>query len=217
MKGNNLQRIVGGGLAALLAGAVIVSGAEAAAEDPATARDDTWISVSGTVVSTTPHSFRLDHGDGIITVEMDDFDLDADGRALMANDEVVVYGRVDHDLFEKKTIEASSVYVDNLNTHFYASAADEEDFDVWTVAVPVHVGRMEVTGTVTSTIGREFTIDTGASRVQVDTMDLYFNPMDEDGYLQIEVGDRVKVGGDIDTSFFDETELSADWIIELED
>lgn len=46
------------------------------------------------------------------------------------------------DLFEKKTIEAGSVYVENLRTAFYANAQDEEDPTAWTVVVtPIVVGR----------------------------------------------------------------------------
>lgn len=196
---------------------VLSSPGAADAADPKKMSDQSWISLSGTIVSTTPSTFKLDYGDGMITVEMDDFDPWPDGRALMENDEVIVYGEVDDDLYEKKTIEASSVYVENLNTHFYANSADEEDFTAWTVRVPVQVGQLELTGTVTSVIGREFTIATGTSMIQVDTMDLAYNPMDDEGFLEIDVGDRVKVGGEIDVSYFDDTELSADWIIELED
>jgi hypothetical protein len=46
--------------------------------------------VSGTVVSAKPDSFRLDYGDGVITVEMDDFDFYAEGYGLLPNDQVIV-------------------------------------------------------------------------------------------------------------------------------
>ena len=39
---------------------------------------------------------------------------------------MTVYGRVDDDLYETTTIEASSIYDQDLGTYFYASAADEE-------------------------------------------------------------------------------------------
>lgn len=209
---------------ALVAGSLAISSPARAQDDSEKKREvevapnRAWVSVSGTIVSTTPESFRLDYGDGIILVEMDDFDAYADGRPLMADDEVIVYGRIDDDLFEKRKIEASSVYVENLNTHFYANAADEEDY-VGTYAVddPIVPGRLELTGTVTSVIGREFTIDTGTKKVQVDTAGLPYDPMDDAGFLRIEKGDKVKVGGKIDVSFIDDTELSADWIVELRD
>jgi uncharacterized protein YdeI (BOF family) len=209
----------------LLAGGLTPLSTSAAAKDDGgedeamveTARDDTWVSVSGRVVTTTPESFKLDYGDGKITVEMDDFDFYGEANSLMSQDKVVVRGVVDDDMFERRTIEASSVYVEGLQTYFYANPADEEDFAAWSVVTPVEVGDIEFTGTVTSVTGREFTVDSGTSEVQVDTVALGYDPLDDDGYLQIETGDRVKVGGEFDAAVFDETELSADWIIELDD
>lgn len=203
---------------AVLAGALALAAGptRALAQEAETAPDDSWVSVSGTVVSTTPSAFRLDHGTGLITVEMDDFDFFGEGRGLMVNDQVVVYGRVDDDLFERRTIEASSVYVESLGTHFYASALDEEDFGRWTVAVPIEVGLVEVTGTVTAVTGRELTISTGATSIQVDTNALTYDPLDDRGYQQIDIGDRVKVSGQMEGGIIDDRELEADWIINYE-
>lgn len=198
-------------------GACLAGSSGYAAKSPEKATDESWISLSGKVVSTTPTYFTLDYGDGEIGVEMDDFDFYGEGRALMTGDRVVVRGRVDHDAFEKKTIEAASVFVRGLQTHFYASPVDEEDFAAWTISHPIMVGEVEVTGEVTSTTGREFTVAADDAAVQVDTIRLGYDPMDDEGFQKIEVGDRVKVGGDIDTSLFDDTELSADWIVKLED
>ena len=205
-------------LAALPVFALAAPAIGATEPKPEAAPDDTWLTIEGTVVRAMPEAFLLDYGQGVMTVEMDDFDFYGEGRNLMENDEVTVYGRVDDDLLEKRTIEASSVYVENLNTTFFASAVDEEDYAAMAIAPTVDVDNAyEVTGTVTSVSGREFMIDTGPSRIQVDTMALGYNPMDEDGFLEVEVGDRVKVGGVIDDDLFDEAELSANWIMELRD
>lgn len=201
--------------AALMAPTLVTTTALAA--DPAEATDDTWITVSGTVVSSTPDSFRLDHGSGVITVEMDDFDSYADGYAIFDNDEVVVHGKVDHDLFEKKTIEASSVFVENLGTYFYASALDDEAFNDWTVSLPVILGQVEVTGTVTEVKGTEVMVDVGPRQVQVDTAALGYDPLDDSGFLKIEKGDRIKAAGHIDNDVFERREVMADWIVELQD
>ncbi len=191
--------------------------ANALAQDPKNAGDDSWISLSGTIVAANADSFRLDHGSGVITVEMDDFDFYPEGYKLLENDKVVVSGIVDDDLFEKKTIEASTVFVENLGTHFYANPADEEDFASWTVSVPVVLEQVEVTGKITAVEGREMTLDSGKTAIRVDTKQLGFNPMDDKGFLKLEKGDRVKVGGDIDPELFGKHEVSANWIIELND
>lgn len=61
----------------------------------------------------------------LITVEMDDWDWYAEGAALSEGDRVTVYGFIDDDFYELRSIEASSVYVDDFNTFFYASGLDE--------------------------------------------------------------------------------------------
>ncbi|MDZ7782331.1 MAG: hypothetical protein U5K56_05075 [Halioglobus sp.] len=70
---------------------------------------------------------ELDYGQGNITVEMDDSDRDADGYKLIEGDRITVSGVVDDDFYESTKIEAASVYVEELGTHFYASSIDEED------------------------------------------------------------------------------------------
>lgn len=184
------------------------------AQEPYEKPDASWISISGTVDAVTSDSFTLDYGEGIITVEMDDGDRDADAYKLARGDEVTVNGMIDDDLFETTTIEASSVYVENINTYFYASAIDEEDTFV-TVTTPVVISETVVQGTVTEVGGEEFTLDTGNRRLTVEVDELPTNPLDEIGYQQIEVGDRVSVAGDIDDDFFEGQELVADSVVTL--
>ena len=186
----------------------------AEAQDPYTAADDTWISLSGTVESVAPDAFMLDYGEGVVTVEMDDWDADADAYKVSMGDRVTVNGMVDDDLFETTTIEASSVYVDNLNTYFYASAADEEDTFVNVTSPPV-VSATVVQGIVTEVNDEEFTIDTGLREILVETDEMYYDPLDDEGFKQIDIGDRVSVTGNIDDDFFEGRELVASSITTL--
>jgi uncharacterized protein YdeI (BOF family) len=188
------------------------------AADPYERPDDTWISLSGTVEEVSADSFTLDYGKGIVTVEMDDGDRDADAYKLMQGDKVTVTGKVDDDLFETTTIEASSVYVENIGTYFYASALDEEDVDTFvTVTVPVVISSVVVQGTVTKVDDDEFTVDTGAREVRVDVDQMAYNPLDDEGYQKIEVGDRVSVTGHMDDDLFEGRELMADSVVTLSD
>lgn len=179
--------------------------------------------MSGTVTSSTPSSFVLDYGEGLVTVEMDDWDWYGDAYGILPEDEVTVYGYVDDDLYETTSIEASSVWVEDLNTYFYASGADEEG--VGEVKYYPYISTVwydydyTVTGKVTSvneTI-REFTIDTGTREISVDTLRLGYNPLDDEGFLKIEEGDRVTVYGDLDLDAFDEREISAEALVKLQD
>jgi uncharacterized protein YdeI (BOF family) len=186
----------------------------AMAEDPYMEPDDSWISLSGTVTAVTPDAFTLDYGKGMITVEMDDGDRDADAYKLIEGDKVTVNGIIDDDLFETRTIEASSVYVEKLDTYFYASAADEEDTFV-TYWSPVVVSRTVVQGTVTEVNDEEFVLNTGARMVTVEVDEMTYDPLDDEGYQKVDVGDRVSVTGTMDYDLFEGRELVADSLVIL--
>lgn len=189
------------------------------AVDPYAKPDNSWISISGTVAAPKSDRFMLDYGDGVITVEMDDWDAYGDAYGLMEGDHVTVYGRVDDDLYENASIEAGSVYVEDLNTYYYASSDDEEDAVVWSVSTPVVLNRAIVRGTVTSVapVVGQFTIDTDKQQLTVDTSEMSYNPLDDIGYQQIDVGDRVSVSCTIDHNFFDQRELVASTLVTLND
>lgn len=188
-------------------------------ENPKTLPDDTWISLSGTVTSTTADTFRLDYGDGMITVEMDDWDAWGDTFPLMDGDKVTVYGEVDENLYVRDTIEAASVYVDDLNSFFYASPADEEEIGIWAVDTVADVGDVSYVGTVQSVdpMTDSFTIDTGKQELTVDVDALLYDPLDDEGFQKIEVGDVVSVEGTLDEDFFTNNDLVADSIVTLVD
>lgn len=182
--------------------------------------DESWISISGTAVSTKPSSFILDYGKGVITVEMDDWNWYKEGRLILEGDKVTVYGKIDDDLLETAKIEASSVYVEDLGTYFYASSADEEyndNYDYWGTYGPISPGKAVVRGTVTGVDGREFTIDTGLKKITVDTDNMIYNPVDKTGYQQIDKGDYVAVIGHMDYDFWEKRELKADSVTTLLD
>lgn len=215
-------------LAAIAAMAIgLFAGAETvqAADDnpnPYLKADESWISISGTAVDVDDESFTLDYGEGTVTVEMDDWGWDNEDEtgAMLEGDKVTVYGEVDDDLYETTTIEASSVYVEPLGTYYYASSADEEyddDYDYWIVGDEIDVGEMTVRGTVTSESGREFTIDTGARELTIDTIEMSYNPLDDSGYLGIDKGDYVSVSGEMDIDTWEERELMADSVVTLDE
>ncbi len=185
----------------------------AAAESPYVKPDGSYITITGTVVATSDNAFELDYGQGIVLVEMDDWDWYEEGQALIVGDEVTVYGVVDDDLYETTSIEAGSVYVQDLNTYFYASTADEESIPMYNRGDH----GLQLTGEVSKVDGREFYIDTGKRRIKVDTRLMSYNPMDDKGYQRVDKGDWVTVAGDIDYDLFNKRELKAETIITLAD
>lgn len=177
--------------------------------------DDSFVSISGVVASAATDSFQLDYGEGLITVEMDDWDWYPEAAALLDGDNVTVYGVIDDDMMETKSIEATSVFVKGLNTYFYASGSDEEDVIYNAITQPMLKAVLDVTGTVKSINGREFTIDVGTRDLTVDTSSMTYNPLDKEGFQVIEVDDRVKVTGNMDYALFEANEIDATGVITL--
>jgi uncharacterized protein YdeI (BOF family) len=194
---------------------VLITGA-VAAQTPYEKADDTWITISGTVQDVSRDSFTLDFKNGgTIKVEMDDGDRDADGYKLISGDDVVVSGMIDDDLFEKKKIEASSVFVKKLNTTFFASSVDEEDYStIYYSPYLLRPSMTVVTGTVTGVDDDEFTVDTGTRKIEVETDEMDDSPFDN-GYRKVARGDRVTVTGDMDSEFFDGRVLNAETVTVL--
>ena len=203
--------------AAALAAAGFGANAGAEEADPYLMADDTWITLSGEVVSVDPDSFLLDYGGGYVVVEMDDGDRDADAYKLRKGEKVTVAGQIDDDFFEATKIEASSVYVESIGTTFFASAIDKETSERFAVTArtPVIVAETVVQGTVTEVDADAFTLDAGLRSLRVDVTGLAYDPLDDEGYQKIDVGDRVKVMGEIDSNLFEGRELVADSVIKL--
>lgn len=204
----------------LTSGLLAVGSTQVLAADPYEKPNASWISLTGTVASAGDAAFTLDYGEGLITVEMDDWDWYDEGRYLIEGDRVTVHGRIDADFYQLRTVEASSVYLHNLNTTFYANALDEEDArDLYyssLYVVPTVDGRdIQLTGTVKAVNGREFKLDTGTTEIQVNTNTMAYNPMDDEGFQHIEKGDLVTVSGDIDIDLFERNEILADAIVTL--
>ena len=187
----------------------------AAAANPYQQPDDSWIMLNGTVKSTTADSFLLDYGKGVVTVEMDAPGSQS-GFKVKPGDKVSVTGMVDDDAFETASIEAATVYVDGLNTHFLSpSSADEEDLAMAVVSMPLMAQKTVVVGNVTDIDGRELTIDTGTRSFRVDTALMGYDPTDKQGFQKLEIGDRVSVIGSIDRDFFEGRELMAESVATL--
>jgi uncharacterized protein YdeI (BOF family) len=195
----------------------------AQAQQPYEKPDGAHVSISGTVASPSADEFVLDYGSGTILVEMDDWDSYGDAHGLMDGDKVTVFGRIDDDFFEVAKIEAGSVYVENLNTYFYASSADEEtqayNPRYWTAPAPIVVSAMTLRGDVTAVDSEErtFTIDTGGSMITVEVDDMGYNPLDDNGFQQIDVGDYVSVSGIMDYELMDGGVFEADVVTTLVD
>ncbi|MGK7295068.1 MAG: hypothetical protein ACNS61_04450 [Candidatus Wenzhouxiangella sp. M2_3B_020] len=187
--------------------------------NPTVAENQTWISLSGTVTSTSSDSFRMDYGDGLITVVMGEWGNWADEFPLTDGDDVTVRGEVDENLYVNDAIEAASIYVEDLNSFFFARPDERADMGVWAADPVVTVGQVDYTGTVQSVdpMTDSFTIDTGKQELTVDVDALLYDPLDDEGFQKIEIGDLVQVRGNLTEDFFANNDLVAESIVTLED
>ncbi len=67
------------------------------AQDPYQQPDDSWISVDSPVADVMEDAFTLDYGSGLMTVEIDDDDRDAEAYTLDRGDKVSVTGVIDDE------------------------------------------------------------------------------------------------------------------------
>ncbi|KTG17233.1 MULTISPECIES: hypothetical protein [unclassified Guyparkeria] len=192
------------------------AGGSVAAENPSGLPDQSALVLSGTAIEITPSSFVMDYGQGLITVEVDDWEwIEQEARGLIKGDEVTVYGVIDDDFSEARSIEASSLYVENLGTYFAAAPTDDDDVSVIpTLVFNVQTG-MDVTGKVSSVspADKEFTIDSGNRQVTVDTSDLNYDVLDDQGFQQVDKGDLVAVNGHMEDDFLESMQLEADSVV----
>lgn len=190
---------------------------EASAEpdnEPYTMPDDAFVTLTGKVTQATADSFELDYGGATtVTVEMDDWSNWGDAYGIVDGEWVSVIGQIDDDFLEATTIEASSVYLESLNTNFYASSAEEEALRTWRPYAPVDTNSVTFTGVVAETmpVQGEFIIDTGYYDLEIDadSEKLGYNPLDNEGFQEVSVGDIVTVTGDLNDPLFEEKELEA--------
>ncbi len=178
--------------------------------------DRSWVRLDGTVVRTQQDSFELDFGDGVVTVEMDDWDWVKEASPIRTNDKVVVYGRIDSDLHRRKAVEAAGVYVEGLGTTFFASAADEEAVGLWP-RTRVELGTIALQGRIEALAPRSVVLQTGAAgKVTVDVSELGYDPLDDEGFQQLEVGDRIRVIGRVDSAYFAAGRVVAQHVVRIQ-
>lgn len=184
--------------------------------------DDSWVELSGRIVSVAPNSFQFDYGEGLITVEMDDWDWYDEDSRLDHGDYVTVAGTIDDGLFEASRMEAESIYSQDRSTHYANPEGEEKAGNPFrspsTVLVPgtAPTGSfVRLTGVVKAVDGRSFTLATGSKELTVDTSDMTYNPMDDVGHQQVKKGDRVEVSGELTKAFVEKRKLVADLVVSL--
>lgn len=206
--------------------AIAFSTGGASAQDPYLLKDNTQITISGTVTSADDNSFVLDYGGGTITVELGGLDWgfgrDDEESQIKSGEKVVVTGEVDDELFETTKIEADHVFIQDLGTQFSSPRQDQQQQQPLYAATWTFIDfDTIVEGKVTSVSQekQQFALRTGTTSTEtlvVDVSNLPNNPVDQDGFQQIKKGDRVAVSGDLDDQFIESRKLIAENVVSLD-
>lgn len=199
-------------LAATVAG-LALAGAASAQTSPADKTDGEWVMVTGDISGVTAHGFTIDYGEGRLPVEMDGFAADT-ASGLRAGDWVTVSGRIDDSFWERRSIEAASVYSSRLQERFWGSPRDDEGdwMALSLIDLPNQGDWVGVTGRVMSVdrMEQEMVLDIGANTLQVDVSSL-------GGPVLATRGDRVSVYGRLDDAdLWDAREIDAASVVILQ-
>ena len=113
--------------ALLIAIAFFASPLQAEQTSPYQLQNGADIKLTGEVTKAGAHSFKLNYGKGSILIEVDDYDSYEEGYNVEVGDQVVVWGKVDADHGEERTIEAGEVYIPSVDLRIEVCSDDEED------------------------------------------------------------------------------------------
>jgi uncharacterized protein YdeI (BOF family) len=181
-----------------------------AGDHPLNYADNAVMVLSGTVTGTNDEGFVLDYGSGTISVDMDAFDDHRLKADKLDGQRVTVLGEVDDDFFERTELEAMSISIDNHYTHLHATSGAHTVVHSWSVPEQISKDSIELRGTVAKVGKDSFQMKVGARMIEVDVDDLGYDPMDELGWQKIDVGDVVRVVGEMDARLFKDRVLDAD-------
>lgn len=193
---------------------------QSGASSAATAQDDSYVTISGTVGSLIDDDeFYLNYGSGRVKVDTNDkwanmFKADANnaGRVLKEGDRIVVSGRVDNNWFANREIDATSIRHQSGGQVF----AYDLDPNMTNLAgvdpgtLLDQQGRVVLTGTITRAINNDrYQMRYGTGQ-QANTIEVDTTGVDDNTISNLKVGDRITVIGKVDDTLFNRREINAD-------
>jgi len=165
------------------------------------------VGVGGEVAAISGDRLRLGEGPDAILVDLEGIDYFDERRTWrgLRGERVMVYGRFAEG---NRTIDASTVFLDELSSYVHAGPEAEAAFDRWS-SPAAEEGTAGIRSRVVAIDGGVLRLAYPEGTFTVDTTDLPFDPLDDDGAVRISVGDRVEVWGSLEGDLFDEPTLVA--------
>lgn len=203
--------------AVLWAGAAQAGAGDATAGAPARAVEQ--VAISGIITDASGRTFRLDYGDGEITVNMAGWrsytELERGEQPLFdIGDNVTVTGVVDDALYRARRLEAVTVYVRDRDSFYTVNPhVGGRPWSLRPMPGSPLIGAdpttITVSGRVSEIAGDTLSLDVGDSTVSVDTAPMTYDPLDDIGAQRVRKGDWVQVSGRLGNGFFQERRLGA--------
>jgi len=119
-----------------------------------------------------------------------------------------VTGNVDDDFFESRKLEANAIHVDKVDVTFTTRDGTVDSFTS-SSSNGADDGVTELNGRIVAIEDNEFAISSGTGQTTVNIGNLDDNPLDDQGYLKLDIGDRVQVKGEMTDDWFDERKFEA--------
>ena len=174
------------------------------------------VAIEGKVKSVTPENFTLDYGNGELIVDMDDFNNYGNIASALKGDKVTVFGKTAAVYPGMTEFDADSVWVNGMNTYFYAKDATESDFLRFTV-MGNKLPAQGFAGEITDVDSDQFTMKTPeGTDIDVNIEKLGYNPFDDEGFQKLKVGDRVWVAGSYDRDLLSDDEMEATHVVTMQ-
>ena len=177
--------------------------------------DADWVSLTGAVAGSESKQFVIRDGAYAASVQMKDW-VWYNSRSKLPDGEVVtVYGKMAEAADGTATVQASSIYVHDRNTFYFAEDSNKEvGYTLYAHVADFDDGkRVNVAGLVISKEGRDMAIDTGSDVIAIDTRSVIDDKFDNARFEMVEPGDVIAVSGFLDGRFLDQRHIEARTIL----
>jgi hypothetical protein len=161
--------------------------------DLSEASKGSWIGLNGTVKAAGGRSFILEMGEESIAVGLTGEDLRE--HEFEAGSGLIVFGRADKDLFERRVIKARAIAMDGQE-----QVIGQRD-SIMGITSPVE-GGMVIHGRVNAIDGRMITLGEDDHRIILDTSDLSYDPAEARDDRRVETGHLVTGTGSLGENFW---------------
>ncbi len=179
-----------------------------------------WITISGVVTGVRDDGFVILSEGKSTFIDFDSTPAHSNLQKLESGYQVIVSGEIEQIQFEEGKLLAEQIYLKETDTYLIGQPTENSN-DV--ISLNPYYSTVEdlpqntivnIKGRVTRIKQRDIFVFTGDREIKVDTSEMAFNPIDDQGATKIELNDFVKVSGTVERNFFQSNAIKASFISE---